>query len=148
MGARLLQWGLGRTTDETKTSRTEASRHHSKRNEYTTTENQFDFNDDEYEESTPPPCSREAPHQEQEHQHGPETDDDHDQSMSEGYEYNTGEQEGHKVPIEGKHSRGGRPPGGGAMEMENEGRKGENLTSDPSQAGRSSEGGQQRGRPM
>tara|TARA_B110000046_G_C12599746_1_gene236271 strand:- start:91 stop:441 length:351 start_codon:yes stop_codon:yes gene_type:complete len=115
------------------------------RNEYTTTENQSDFNDDEYEESTPPPCSSDAPHQEQEHQHGLETDDDHDQSMSEGYEYNTGEQEGHEVPIEGKHSRGGRPPGGGTMDMESEGRKGENLTSDPGQEGRSSKGGQQRG---
>jgi hypothetical protein len=142
MGARLLRTGLGQPTDESKTSRAETGLHHSMRNEYTITENQFDFNDDEYEESTPPPCSRYAPHQEQEHHHGLETDDEHDQSMPERYEYNTGEQEGHEVPIEGKHSRGGRPPGSGAKNMETEGGEGEMQTHVPSQRGRSHEGGQ------
>jgi hypothetical protein len=58
--------------------------------------------------------------------HGLGTDDEYDQLMSEGVKHNTSEQEGHEVPIEGKHSRRGRPPVGGTRNMKTEEGKIEN----------------------
>ena len=83
-----------------------------------------------------------APHQDQEHHHGLGTDDEYDQLLSEGSRYNMGEQEGHEVPIEGKHSRGGSATWRRCKaNLEIEGRRGENLTYDSGQEGRSHKGG-------